>query len=68
MATFTCNYNIRDLVQIDGQSDIIGRITAITFRVANDTPYALYQVDWLHNGTNYTHSIEDWRLLKVGEV
>ena len=67
MHNFQSNFHLRQLVCIDNQYGLIGYITAVTFREAeNLQTYPVYQVDWLHNGQNQSFSIEGWRLTVAG--
>lgn len=66
MQILVSTLHIGERVIIDEQKDLIGCVTAITFRMTEDMqPYAMYMVDWIHNGTNYSHTLEDWRLAKA---
>lgn len=55
---------LRDKVQVD-DSDIIGVITAILLRHDGTTQYYQYEVEWLHNGINYSQYITGSRLTRV---
>lgn len=62
MPNFVSKFGPTDRVYIDGQKDIIGQVTRVTFDLAVDFMCPTYQVEWLHNGTNYVHNIDEWRL------
>jgi hypothetical protein len=47
-------------VHIDGDTSLVGTVTAITFRHPANRP--MYEVSWIANGVAQTASIEEYRL------
>jgi hypothetical protein len=68
MATFKAKFAVGNRVAIDSQTDIVGVVTEVAFRKTDSEAYVIYQVDWLHNGTNGAYYIAEWRLKLMSEA
>jgi hypothetical protein len=60
-STYYAEFSIAEKVRIDG-SEIIGTVTGFQFRYSAGPTYA---VDWLHNGTNNSFWLEEYRLAHI---
>lgn len=63
MRAFTSDFDIRDRVVIDGDTSLIGTITAVQFRLTREP---VYEVSFIHNGQAQSPWIEGWRLVPQG--
>jgi hypothetical protein len=62
---FTSQWAMRDVVIIDGDDSLRGRITGFQFRDSRSNP--LVAVSYVHNGAAYEVWIEEWRLSRGEE-
>lgn len=57
---FASIWSFRDRVLIDGDTSIVGLVTAFQFRGDRGEP--IVEVSWVHNGDVKTAWFEEWRL------
>ena len=61
LQSIPAKHQLKQRVRVDG-GDIVGTVTGILFRHDGLLPYVLYEVEWLHNGINYSHWLPEYRL------
>lgn len=61
MASFNSAIDVEAKVLIDGDKSIVATVTAVIFRKLSTS----YEVSYLHNGSLYSPTVEDWRITRA---
>lgn len=59
---YLAKFALRDRVTMDGCADLIGTITAATFRTGSSIEY---EVSWMHNGDAKSAYVQEFRLTEA---
>jgi hypothetical protein len=58
VCTYSCEFNIKDRVIVDGDEGVKAVVTGVMFQYAGCS----VQIGWFNNGSAMSAWVEDWRL------
>jgi len=62
--TITADFSLRDRVYVDSCRELVGIVTAVTWR----HPQLInYEISWITNGNSESNIIEGWRLTPAND-